>query len=498
MADVIHWKPNPKQAEFLNLDDNIFEGFFAGSAGPGKSEILTLYPIIREFYKVPTFKGLIMRKTFPELQSEIILRAHNYYPQTGARWIGDQKTYVWDAYNSRIRFGHLEHDQDKKKYDGTEYQYYAPDELTSFSEDEYTYIAMSRLRTTNRVRPIVRAASNPGGIGHEWVRDRFVAPAREGRVILRDKETGLLRIFIPARLEDNEFLLKTDPDYINKLKALPIAERKAKLDGDWWTFTGQVFSFRERPLEGEPEYARHVVKPFIIPDYWPHFIATDVGLSAMNYTLWGAVSPMNQVVIFKEYESESKKTKDWASIVGRYSFGREVKHWALDSTMFEGDGEKIIHTVKKHSGLRGVPIRKAMKGPGSRYLGLVMLEDYLRWDDTTDTPPKLHITTDCPLLIKTIPLCVYKEDKKKPGERVNDVAEFRGDDPYDAVRYLLNLCDGYIRGATTDPEANYIEAKIENLAKDNDWTSYFIHRQLQRAKKKRGRRRRYFSSRLSM
>ena len=379
-----NWKPNPKQLEFLNLPDNIFEGFFSGSAGPGKSEILTLYPILKEFYKVPGFKGLILRKTFPELKQEIILRAHEHYPYTGARWIADEKTYVWDAYNSRIRFGHLEHEQDKKKYDGAEYQYFAPDELTHFTWEEYSYIAMSRMRSKIRVRPIVRAASNPGGVGHEWVRERFIGKTPhdatvKGRVIMKDRETGFQRIYIPARLEDNLVLMEADPDYINRLKQLPVAERKAKLDGDWWTFTGQVFSFREAPFEDEPEYACHVCRPFPIPDHWPVFLATDVGLSAMNYSAWATVSPKNHVVVFDEWESGKEDITQWARTIGRRSHSYNMQKWALDHTLFEGEGEKIVSRAKRSSGLN-CSVAKAVKGPGSRYLGLVKLQEYLFWD----------------------------------------------------------------------------------------------------------------------
>ena len=128
------WEPMPKQAEFIRLPDDIYEGF---AAGPDKSEVLVMLPLIREFYKVRGFKGLIMRRTQPELQAEIILRAHKFYPKTGAIWNETDNTYHWPQYDSYVRFGYAQYKDDIRKYDSAEYQYFAPDELTSFLEFQY-------------------------------------------------------------------------------------------------------------------------------------------------------------------------------------------------------------------------------------------------------------------------------------------------------------------------------------------------------------------------
>ena len=164
------------------------------------------------------------------------------------------------------------------------------DELTSFTEFQYLYLAFSRCRTSVSELPaICRAASNPGNVGHGYVRKRFVEPARDGNTIIRetvkvnDKETVLLRIFIPAKATDNPHI---DPNYVIRMQMLPEAKRRAKSEGDWWTFSGQVFEeWRIEPFRDAPERARHVIKPVDIPPWWPKILAIDWGFSAMMCAL---------------------------------------------------------------------------------------------------------------------------------------------------------------------------------------------------------------------
>ena len=109
------WKPKSREQEqFLRVPLSVFEAFFGGCVGVGKSEIITLIPIIFGLYKYRKFKGLIMRRTMPELESEIIQRAREYYPQTGAifRTTRSSTYYEWPEFNSRVRFGHAQHEKD--------------------------------------------------------------------------------------------------------------------------------------------------------------------------------------------------------------------------------------------------------------------------------------------------------------------------------------------------------------------------------------------------
>ena len=66
------WVPTPKQTRFLSIPFSVKEAFYAGAVGAGKSDILLLYPIIHRLHENPKFKGLFLRRTFPELKEEII------------------------------------------------------------------------------------------------------------------------------------------------------------------------------------------------------------------------------------------------------------------------------------------------------------------------------------------------------------------------------------------------------------------------------------------
>src|SRR6266404_3005923 len=122
------WKPEPKQADFISLPDTINEALFGGSAGGGKSETLLMLPLVREFHQHPRFKGIIFRRTYPELEREMIHRSHEFYRDTGARY-NDQKHYWKFPSNALLQFGYAEHEKDVRNYDTAEYNYMAFDEL---------------------------------------------------------------------------------------------------------------------------------------------------------------------------------------------------------------------------------------------------------------------------------------------------------------------------------------------------------------------------------
>ena len=174
------WKPHFKQERFLELPRACFEGFYGGAAGGGKSELLVAIPIVKGFYKHPSFHGVVFRRTFPQLEESLIPRSRELYQSVGGKY--DKAKHVWSfPSGATIRFSHLDSDDDARKHDTAEYQYAAFDELTHFTEFMYTYITASRVRSTiPEIPAMVRSASNPGNIGHAWVRKRFVEPAPQG------------------------------------------------------------------------------------------------------------------------------------------------------------------------------------------------------------------------------------------------------------------------------------------------------------------------------
>src|SRR5215510_151522 len=220
------WKPFPKQEQFIQLPFDVAEGLYGGAAGGGKSELLVMLPLIYGFHRHRLFKGIILRRTNPELEAEIIGRAHNWYPNTGAIWNEGKKTYTWkDAWGNnaaQMRFGHAELEKDIRKYDGVQYNYIGFDEATSFTEFQYLYLVLTRRRSATTDLPaIARSATNPGNIGHTFFRTRFVDPFRFGGKIIRDSKTGIRRFYLQSLASDNPELMKANPRYLEDMRGLP-------------------------------------------------------------------------------------------------------------------------------------------------------------------------------------------------------------------------------------------------------------------------------------
>src|SRR5689334_1837942 len=180
------WRPTTKQTDFLALPYSVLEAFYAGAVGAGKSDVLLTYPIIHRLHENPEFKGVFFRRTFPELKNEIIPRSRRFFAPLGATYNKNDK--VWEFPSGALFFfAHCENEDDVHNYDSMQPNYVAFDELTSFTEWQYLYITLQRVRTRkgSRLPAIVRSASNPGNIGHNWVRKRFIDPCPLGGELIK-------------------------------------------------------------------------------------------------------------------------------------------------------------------------------------------------------------------------------------------------------------------------------------------------------------------------
>ena len=211
-------KPTDKQLAFLLLDN--LEAFYGGAAGGGKSDALLMAAL--QYVDVPGYAAIIFRKNYSELTlpGALLDRSREWLSCTDATWKEQEKTWHFPS-TASISFGYLDNDTDMYRYQGAEFQYVGFDEITEFSEKPVKFL-FSRLRRlkTSEIPLRLRAASNPGGIGHDWVRQRFIT---EGL------EKG--RIFIPARLDDNPHLDRES--YTHSLNQLDPITRQRLLMGDW-------------------------------------------------------------------------------------------------------------------------------------------------------------------------------------------------------------------------------------------------------------------------
>lgn len=223
-------KPHPKQAEFLALDCR--EALYGGAAGGGKSDALLMGAL--EYVTEPGYAALILRRTFRDLNQPdaIMARSHEWLRGTDARWNDNDKRWTFPS-GATLTFGYLDTDKDRYQYQGAALQFIGWDELTQFPEGWYRWL-FSRLRRLkgSRVPLRVRAATNPGGIGHEWVRRRFVNPGNA------DKP------FIPAKLDDNPSI--DAADYLESLAELDSTSLAQLRDGVWIRDAeGLVYRFDE-------------------------------------------------------------------------------------------------------------------------------------------------------------------------------------------------------------------------------------------------------------
>jgi len=272
------WKPFPgPQENFCTRGE--YEVLFGGAAGPGKTDCLIMVAL--NWVHLEYYRGVIFRRTFPQLQ-EIIDRCWRWYPKLNGEYRATEHRWYFPS-GAKIKLSHLQHEDDKYSHQGAEYHFAGFDELTQFSQTQYTYI-LSRIRSVHPEIPvIIRATTNPGGQGHVWVKERFVDVAKPGRAYI-DPDTGQSRVFIPAKVTDNPALMETDPLYVKRLEALPEIEKKRLLYGDWETFAGQVF--------GELSPKVHGSEPFDLPLEWKYFGAFD----------WGYAKPWCYLVFAVDFD----------------------------------------------------------------------------------------------------------------------------------------------------------------------------------------------------
>lgn len=424
------WKPHPGMQE-----DAIrrweFEVFLGGAAGPGKTDVLLMKPLYNIGF--PSFKGAIFRRTFPELE-EIIDRSRRWYPSYGGEYREGPRRYRFPS-GATINFSHMENENDKYKHQGKEYQYVAFDEATQFSATQYLYL-FSRMRKTDARIPVqMYSASNPGGMSHQFFKDRFGIGLWDPNKTIYDEKTGLSRIFIPGLLDDNPSLMLNDPAYVTRLEQLPEIEKMRLRYGIWDAFDGQVFSELNRKIHGCDD--------FDIPPEWEKFRTFDWGYSAPFSVGWWAVDFDGVLYRYREWygaKNDGSGTYDGLRISDA-EIAREIKRIEEEHNEYgrvrPGPADPSIWSPRRNkNGVLGPSTFDEMAQNGIRWIkadndrigGKRQVHTRFRLDN--DGRPRVLIFNSCTEFWRTFPL--LREDPKNP----EDVETKKQEDHiYDEFRY---------------------------------------------------------------
>lgn len=440
---TINYQPTPKQALFHASCAN--EVLYGGAAGGGKTKAMIMDAFFRTM-RHPGTTAAVFRRTYQELEDTDIKEAMSSYPKEIASYNGSRHEFKL-INGSKILFRHCAHEEDRFNYAGIEIQFLYFDELTSFEQTVYDFLK-TRLRAKKSlgVVPIVRSASNPGNIGHGWVKKMFVDAGpylsiQEQTVYSEalHKAKTIRTQYIPALATENPFITE---DYIFQLEMKPEALRRALLNGDWDSFEGQVFTeFVNDPAHYVDRKWTHVIEPFEIPLHWPRYMSFDHGYSKPFSCGWWAVEPVTGTVYrYKEWygcvpRQANVGIKITPAEIAEGIIQREADEIAnnlpvdriADPAIFDKSrGDSVADQMAPCENHRGVFFRK---GDNTRLAGKLQVHERLRFD--AEGRPGMYVFSTCVDWLRTVPNLPYST--KKP-EDIDTDAE---DHTYDDTRYFM-------------------------------------------------------------
>lgn len=454
---------HPKQE--LALKSRATEIFYGGAAGGGKSHLMRVAAILW-CASIPGLQVYLFRRVMDDL-----FKNHMEGPK-GFRgmldpWVRNKFVEIvgeeirfWNG--SKIFLCHCKDDKDVYKYFGAEIHVLLIDELTHFTDAIYRLLR-SRVRMVGidlppqfkGCFPRILASSNPGNIGHHFVKRTFIDGAIPYEIRqMPQKEGGMKRQFIRATLEDNPSMAEDDPTYGDKLHGLGSAALvQAIRFGDWDVIEGAFFDNFDRK--------KHVVRPQTLPDHWIRFMSGDPGSAYPFCYGWYAVAsdetvfrnefgekvtlPRGGLVKYREWygckEGQTNKGLKWdATRVAKGLVAIEPKlekiaYRVLDPAAFKEDGGRsyaqrmTMATPPDHRMIFRKADNTRVPQQG-RMGGWDEVRNRLEGDD--DFNPMLIFFETCVDTIRTLPALMH--DKTKPEDVDTDGEDHAGDE----TRYACN------------------------------------------------------------
>ena len=444
---LLEYTPTPRQEAFHEASRERLDAIlYGGAAGGGKSCAFVMDAI----WNAANFPGMkigCFRRTYNELEESFLaeLAKRGYGRAVGAKWNATQKVLRFPN-GSIINFSYAENLVDASRILGGEYQAFYIDEASLMLPAVIQQIE-ERLRSGNKLVPVVglRLATNPGGVGHKYLKDRFVNPTKRGKIRYTEtiEGTSLSRTvaFIPAKATDNPHI---NEGYDAVLNSIPDPQRRAAMrDGDWDAMVGQFFE--------QWQYSKHVVRSFPIPKEWARYAGIDYGFRDPFAVVWIAVDNDSRVWVYRELCVTGVNADDQAKMIleAEHANGEYEVMRVADPSMWGSRGTPM--SIADIYGLEGCGILKA---DNDRINGWSRVHQYLNDAPACDMHraaglercPMIHVFEDmCPQFIEQIP--ALPRSQAKP-----DDCETRNVDDHiaDALRYVCMYAGNYARPVIYD------------------------------------------------
>jgi hypothetical protein len=432
----IAWAPQAGPQKAL-IDCPFTEILFGGARGGGKTDGVLGKWAIKASRHGRGFNAVFFRREMPQ-QDDLIERAREIYGKLGGAWQESRRMFLMPG-GGRIRFRPLENRIDAEKYQGQNLTDAAVEEAGNYEQPDAIDRLFGCLRSSTGVPVQLILTANPGGVGHQWIKQRFIDPAPLGmKMLVRKLPNGREHryVYIPSKLADNRILLQQDPDYASRLYLVGSVNLvRAWLLGDWSVIEGAYF----------PEFSgeKHVVAPLELPKWWPRIRAGDWGSAKPFCFLWLAVSdgslpqfPRGALIVYREWYGWNGKPNVGCKM-NAVDVGRKIAEFdqadikaeakitdeVLDPAAFAQDGGPSIAERLNNNWRRADNARVAKQGAVG---GWDQVRERLQGEEGR---PMLYVFSTCTHLIRTLPALQHDS------HRAEDVDTDSEDHAADALRY---------------------------------------------------------------
>lgn len=403
----------PKQIQFMDTFA-IYRLFWWAKWG-GKSHAMRA-EAVKQCLSVDWLRGLVLRRTYPEVYNNMIVPLQRELPKEMYNY--KESKHVMEFPNkSTITFGFCQTLKDVMKYQGIEYDFICIEELTHWTELEFSILMWSLRTSRPDYVPNFFASTNPWWVGHARVKRIWID--RD----FKEWEDPSEYAFIPAKVTDNTIIMENDKWYVKRLHLLPEVYRKAYLDWDWDVFAWQYFTEFNRDI--------HVIEPFIPKDGKRSIVAFDYWYSKPSAVYWMHKDNEWDIYIYRELYKTGLTYKDlWGEIVSLTTPEEHIDTYIWDPAAVNKKSESSWVTLAEeflnHYWIVVTPWFN------SRIPGRLNMREHLKLKDRAwISKPKLYICSNCENLIRTLPQMIYSK------RNVEDIDTDLEDHAVDWARYWL-------------------------------------------------------------